>query len=158
MIELRRMKLEEKNDMDQLNAMMEQYYAEICTPDELRQEIADLYDEKLNAELIEQTRREKDPYYFMSIEDDGACIGFVAYTVYQENKRCFINNFYIAPALRNRGLGSAAYRKVEQHSREMGALVISLLPEERAVPFYRRLGFSEDKTANGEPVIFRKIL
>ena len=59
MIELRRLNLEEKKDMDLFNAMSEEYYTDVCTPDELSQEIADLYDDELNAELIEQTKRKK---------------------------------------------------------------------------------------------------
>lgn len=141
MIELRRLNLEEKKDMDLFNAMSEEYYTDVCTPDELSQEIADLYDDKLNAELIEQTKRKKDPYYIMGIENNKKCIGFISYIIYQSNQQCFINNFYITSLYRNQG-----------------SLTISLLPEKRAVPFYQRFGFTESgKTKNGE-TIFCKFL
>ncbi len=158
MIELRRLNLEEKKDMDLFNAMSEEYYTDVCTPDELSQEIADLYDDELNAELIEQTKRKKDPYYIMGIENNKKCIGFISYIIYQSNQQCFINNFYITSLYRNQGFGAIAYAKAEEHIRNQGSLTISLLPEKRAVPFYQRFGFTESgKTKNGE-TIFRKLL
>lgn len=158
MLELRNFHLEEKDDMDRLNALYEQYYTEVCPPEELAQEIADLYDEELNAQLLEQTRSKEAPHFIMSIEQDGIGIGFISYTIYTEKQLCFINNFYICPPQRNRGLGTAAYGLAEQHARRLGVLFVRLEPEKRAIPFYLRSGFEKSgKTKEGEPVLCKAL-
>ena len=158
MLELKKFHLENKEDMDRFNALCEQYYAEVCSPEDLAQEIADLYDEKLNAQLIEQTLCREEPYYIMGIEEDGNCIGFISYTIYREKQLCFINNFFITPPHRNRGFGTAAYAMAEQHVRTLGASFLRLLPEERAIPFYLRSGFAESgKTKEGRLILSKAL-
>lgn len=158
MLTLKRFRLEEKDDMCRLNILYEQYYTEVCRPDELAQEIADLYDEELNAQLIEETKCEETPHYIMSIEQDGNCIGFISYTVYHKNQVCFINNFYIVPPQRNQGLGTIAYHLAEQHVQSLGISSIQLEPESRAIPFYLRSGFTESRKTKGEERLFCKKL
>lgn len=85
----------------------------------------------------------------------------VGLITYSYNEKCFlgfINNFYVCPEQRSKGIGSTVLRMVETHLSELGAKQVDLNPEEKAKPFYVRNGFVQTRTTiDGEQVFGKKI-
>ena len=84
------------------------------------------------------------------IEEDGHPSGFVVLTVSFSMEygglRGFVDDFYIEPQSRNRGLGHAALEEVKRACRRRGvrALVVETGPQNAAaVSAYRSVGFTE---------------
>lgn len=142
MIHLTRLDLADPAAWALFRALMADYLREVCPPEEYAQELADLDDPALNAELLTQCRRDHDPYFVMAIQQDGRCVGLITYTFLTDQRAGFINNFYMDGPLRGQGLGSQAYDLAEDHLRRLGALRIRLEPEDRARSFYLRKGYA----------------
>lgn len=53
----------------------------------------------------------------------------------------YVTNVYVAPSARSGGLGTRLLRATIDAAREEGLEMLLLWPSDRAVPFYRRLGF-----------------
>ena len=53
----------------------------------------------------------------------------------------YVSNVYTRPAYRNRGIGAALMKCVQQWGREQKLESLLLRPSRRSVPFYRRAGF-----------------
>ncbi len=159
MIKLERIDLLNSDERKLFDEMFIGYLYETCDKEELSQEIDDLYNETLNRQMIEQTLRKHDPYFILWIKSNNIYSGFISY-LYLENKRlCFINNFYIIPEQRNKGLGTAAYKAVESHIKRIGASVIELNPVKNALEFYKRNGFVSTRiSANGELIFSKQIV
>ena len=86
------------------------------------------------------------------IEPDGHPAGFVVLTVGFSMEygglRGFIDDFYIAPQYRRRGLGHAALEEVKRASRRRGVrvLVVETGPDnEAALSAYRSVGFADSE-------------
>ncbi|MBQ8555243.1 MAG: GNAT family N-acetyltransferase, partial [Clostridia bacterium] len=141
MLHLSRFSLTWPADWVQFCSLMEAYLTEVCSPEDARREIAELHDETLSAQLIQQSYRKTDPYFIMRIIQDSACIGLISYSYQESRRRAFINNFYVLPDHRGQGLGSEAYALAEDHLRRLGARTLALEPEEQALPFYLRKGY-----------------
>ncbi len=142
-------------DWRQFTHMMEAYLAEVCTPQEAAQEIAELHDPALSAELIRQAARSHDPYCVMRITQEKTCIGLITFHYQEAARSGHINNLYIAPAHRGQGLGAEAIRLAEQHLRRLGAKTVSLHPMKQAAGLYRHCGYAPDPA---EPALWRKTL
>jgi len=129
------------------------YYREVCSPEECREELEDLQDQTLTAQLIAQTRRKKDPYFVMEILYNTHPAGFLSFSFWEKPRSGFINNLYITPPFRNRGLGSSVMDRVEETLAGLGAQSVELIPVDRARPFYQRRGFAPLRvTAQGEQI------
>lgn len=158
MLELNRFDLQNPREWDRFERLFSAYLAEVCDEAEYQENIADLHDEALNRQLIEQTLRQHSPYFIMQIVSDGQCAGLISYAYDEARRAGFVNNFYICPAHRNRGIGSAAYRTAEARLKALGAAQIELVPVGKAVRFYVRQGFSPSRiTADGEQVYGKMI-
>jgi ribosomal protein S18 acetylase RimI-like enzyme len=84
------------------------------------------------------------------IEYDGHPAGFVVLTIgfsmEHGGLRGFVNDFFVAPQFRNRGLGHAALEEVTHACRRRGvrALVVEIEPENQAaLSAYRSAGFTD---------------
>ena len=82
------------------------------------------------------------------IEHDGHPAGFVVLTVSFSMEygglRGFVDDFFVAPQYRNRGLGHAALEEVKRACRRRGvrALMVETGPDnDAALNAYRRAGF-----------------
>lgn len=142
MIHLNRFSLSDPDNWQLFYRLMDAYLQEVCLTEDYCEEIADLNDDALNTELITQSIRPHDPYFVMRIMQGEDCIGLITYTYWEQEQTGFINNFYICPEQRGKGLGGQAYDLAERHLLQLGALSISLEPEHKAVPFYLRKGYS----------------
>lgn len=158
MIELIRYDLQKKDEWDDFCGLFSSYLSEVCGEEEYKEEIDDLHNDELNAEMIGQTLREHDPYFIMRIAENEACIGLISYAYREEDNRGFINNFYVCPERRNSGVGSVAYRMVENHLRSLGAKCIELVPVGTAERFYIRNGFEFSRISSDGERVFRKVI
>ena len=84
------------------------------------------------------------------IEDDGHPAGFVVLTVGFSMEygglRGFVDDFYVAPQYRRRGLGHAALEEVKRACRRRGvrALLVETGPDnDAAMSAYRSVGFED---------------
>lgn len=158
MLELKRFDLQNPHEWNRFTALFSAYLAEVCGEDEYRENLADLQNESLNRQLIEQTLRERNPYRVLQIMLDGACVGLISYSYHEERRRGFLNNFYICPEHRNAGVGTAVYRMAEEELKALGAVRLELIPVDKALPFYVRHGFTPcHRSAEGEQVYQKKI-
>ena len=134
------------------------YLAEVCDEEEYRENIADLHDDALNQQLIQQTQDANRPYLIQRIVRNGECVGMISCAFDSQSRRGFINNFYVRPEHRKQGIGVSAYAAMEAQLRELGAAHVELMPVETAVGFYERMGFaSSGITAEGERVYGKEI-
>lgn len=158
MLKLVRFDLRNPAEWDEFYNLFSAYLEEVCDDDEYREEIADLHDETLNSQMIEQTLQVHNPYFIMRIVLNEECVGLISYAY---NEKCFlgfINNFYVCPEQRCKGIGSTVLRMVETHLSELGAKQVDLNPEEKAKPFYVRNGFVQTRMIiDGEQVFRKKI-
>lgn len=158
MLELNRFDLQNPREWDRFERLFSAYLAEVCDEIEYEENIADLHDEALNRQLIEQTLRQQNPYFVMQIVSDGQCVGLISYACDEARHAGFINNFYVCPAHRNKGTGACAYRMAETRLKSLGAEQIELVPVEKALRFYARQGFVPSRvTADGEQVYGKRL-
>jgi ribosomal protein S18 acetylase RimI-like enzyme len=77
-------------------------------------------------------------------EDNGAVVGFAAFTHRRWNRRTELWHLYVAPARRGRGIGRALIAEVSAAARRAGSRCIWLetsTVDYPAIQFYRRMGF-----------------
>ena len=158
MIELIRFDLQKKDEWDDFYDLFSSYLREVCDEEEYQENIDDLHDDTLNAQMIEQTLQEHNPYFMMRIAENGVCVGLISYYFREDCNKGFINNFYVCAERRNSGVGSAAYRMVEKHLCSLGAKYIELVPVRMAERFYIRNGFAFSRTSSDGERIFRKVI
>lgn len=153
MLELIRYDLRDLRQMERFNGLFAAYLAEVCDEEEYRENMEEMEDKALNRQMVQQTLRERDPYFAMRIVLDGEEIGFISYSYHEKKRRGFINNFYIRPESRGAGIGAAVCRMVEARLKALGALRVELVPVKGAEGFYIRNGFTPSRvTAEGERV------
>lgn len=158
MLKLVRFDLRDPAEWDKFYDLFSAYLEEVCDDDEYREEIADLHDETLNSQMIEQTLQVHNPYFIMRIVLNEECVGLISYSYNENSFLGFINNFYVCPEKRSTGIGSAVLRMVENHLSMLGANQVDLTPEEKAKPFYVRNGFVQTRMIiDGEQVFRKKI-
>ena len=158
MLQLVRFDLRDPAEWDIFYNLFSAYLAEVCDEDEYQENIADLHDDTLNGQMIEQTLQEHNPYFVMRIVLDEECVGLISYSYNEKRLLGFINNFYVCPEQRSTGIGSSIYRMVESHLTELGAKQVELIPVGKAQQFYIRNGFTRSRTtADGEQVYFKHI-
>lgn len=127
-------------DIDTLVRLMQQFYAEANF--KLSEQAASRAFEA----LLDDSRLGQA----WMIEEDGHPAGFVVLTVGFSMEygglRGFIDDFYIAPQYRRRGLGHAALEEVKRASRRRGvrALMVETGPDNEAgLSAYRSVGFAD---------------
>lgn len=158
MLELIRFDLRSPTGWDQFTALFRAYLAEVCDEEEYQENLRDLRDEALNRQLIEQTLRQRNPYFIMQIVSEGKCVGLISYAYNEDARSGFINNFYVCPEYRNAGIGSGAYRLAETRLMSLGAGRIDLIPVAKALHFYLLRGFAPSRVnAEGEQVYSKRI-
>ena len=133
--------------------LMDAYLSEVCTEEDYRDEIADLNDPELSAELIRQSMQTRNPCFMMRILLDEQLIGLITYSLYEPTHRGFIKSFYVEPAYRRQGYGSQAYAMAEKQLKQLGAWTIALRPEPKAIPFHLGKGFQPDE--KGTPLYIK---
>ena len=158
MIELIRFDLQKKDEWDDFYDLFSSYLREVCDEEEYQENIDDLHNDELNAQMIEQTLHEHNPYFMMRIVENEVCVGLITYSFREECNKGYINNFYVCAECRNSGVGSAVYRMVEKHLRTLGATYIELVPVRMAERFYIRNGFAFSRTSSDGERIFRKVI
>ncbi len=158
MIELIRFDLQKKEEWDDFYDLFSSYLSEVCDEKEYQENIDDLHNDKLNAQMIEQTLKKCDPYFVMRIVENAVCVGLISYSYDEERNAGFINNFYVCKERRSSGVGSAAYRMVENHFRSLGAKHIELVPVGKAEHFYFRNGFELFRTLLDGERVFGKVI
>jgi GNAT superfamily N-acetyltransferase len=92
-------------------------------------------------------------------EDDGRMVGCVWLQLVEriphpglrdgERPIAYVTNMYVAPPLRNGGLGRRLLDAAVGFARERRAGVAIVWPSERSLPFYERAGFGRD----GAPLV-----
>jgi len=142
-------------DWRQFTRLMEAYLTEVCTPEEAAQEIAELHDPTLSAELIQQASRAHAPYFVMRIMQEKTCIGLITFGYQEAACSGHINNLFIMPAHRGQGLDTEAVTLAETHLRRLGAKTVSLRPVEQAIGLYHRCGYTPDPA---DPALLCKTL
>ena len=127
-------------DVDALVRLMRQFYAEANFP--LSEEIA--------ARTFETLLDDSRLGQVWVIEHDGHPAGFVVLAVSFSMEfgglRGFVDDFYVAPQYRNRGLGHAALEEVKRACIRRGvrALLVETGPENQAaLNAYRSVGFTD---------------
>ena len=82
------------------------------------------------------------------IRENGETVGYIVlalgFSVEYGGIDSFIDDFYILPAFRNRGLGGAVLSRIEVEARALGVQAIHLevmAGNDRAEALYRRFGF-----------------
>jgi ribosomal protein S18 acetylase RimI-like enzyme len=84
-------------------------------------------------------------------EEDGSVIAYVAltlgYSMEFGGRDAFVDDVYVVPTHRGRGVGSALLAECEQACHELGvrALHLGVRPSNRAAALYRRFGFREQQ-------------
>ena len=119
---------------------MEEMYAELGTPmdrDDARRGFAD---------LIADPRLGR-AYLLMSGDAVAGYVVFtLGFTLQFGGRDAFIDDLYIRPAFRDRGLGAAALQRLREEAEAMDVRAIHLLvarTNPRAEALYRRSGFQE---------------
>lgn len=158
MIELIRFDLRKKDEWDEYSGLFSSFLSEVCDKEEYQEEIDDLHNDELNAEMINQTLQEHDPYFVMRIVENEVCVGLIAYSYHESQNRGFINNFYVRTERRSSGVGSATLRIVENHLQSLGAKYIELVPVAKAERFYNRNGFELSRISSDGKRVFSKIM
>jgi GNAT superfamily N-acetyltransferase len=64
----------------------------------------------------------------------------------------YVTNFYVAPQLRNRGVGRALLDGVNRYARGPGLDTLIVWPSERSAPLYRRCGYSRPEELLERPI------
>jgi ribosomal protein S18 acetylase RimI-like enzyme len=130
-------------DVDVLVRLMRQFYAEEAFT--LSERAARAFEVLLDDSRLGQV---------WMIEDDGHPAGFVVLTVGFSMEygglRGFVDDFYVAPQYRRRGLGHAALEEVKRacHRRGVRALLVETGPDnEAAISAYRSVGFEDSGRA-----------
>lgn len=95
MIELKRFDLQKKDEWDDFCDLFTSYLSEVCDEDEYQENIDDLHKDELNAQMIEHTLQEHNPYFVMRIVEDEVCVGLISYSYAEKRNKGFINNFYV---------------------------------------------------------------
>ncbi len=93
---------------------------------------------------IERLRtRNTNPLRILFIRTEESIIGFLMYVTYfDEEGKCVLMEYYIAPDYRNQGAGKSAYVTAEAYLKEEGAQYIVLTPtNEGNERFWCSLGF-----------------
>ena len=127
-------------DVDALVRLMRQFYAEANFP--LSEDIA--------ARTFETLLDDSRLGQVWVIESDGHPAGFVVLTVSFSMEfgglRGFVDDFYVSPQYRNRGLGHAALEEVKRACIRRGvrALLVETGPDNQAaLTAYRSVGFTD---------------
>lgn len=127
-------------DVDVLVRLMRQFHAEEATS----------LPERVVSRAFESLLDDGRLGQVWMIEHDGHPAGFVVLTVGFSMEfgglRGFIDDFYVLPQYRRRGLGHAALEEVKRACRRRGvrALVVETAPENAAaVSAYRSVGFED---------------
>ncbi|HXH06498.1 MAG TPA: GNAT family N-acetyltransferase [Vicinamibacterales bacterium] len=128
-------------DLDALLPLVEAYYAEERYPfvrEAARGALAGLLAEPAYGRV------------WVLEADDGGMVGYVVvtlgYSLEFHGRDAFIDELYILPALRGRGLGRDAVALAEHACRELGVRALHLEAERRKPrlhAWYRRLGFED---------------
>ncbi len=126
-------------DVDRLVALMGELYAHDALPFD-----APAHRDALVRLLAEPARGR----VFLVAADDGAVAGYAVLTLgYSLEFRgidAFVDELYLSPPYRSRGLGRAALAFLEETSRSLGVSALHLevaRPNRRAQDVYRRAGF-----------------
>lgn len=101
MIELIRFDLQKKDEWDDFYDWFSSYLSEVCDEEEYQENIDDLHNDELNAQMIEQTLQEHNPYFVMRIVENEVCVGLISYSYDEERNKGFINNFYVCTERRS---------------------------------------------------------
>ncbi|MBR4551574.1 MAG: hypothetical protein IKO13_04725, partial [Oscillospiraceae bacterium] len=70
MIELIRYNLQKKDEWDEFYGLFSSYLSEVCGEEEYNEEIDDLHNDELNAQMINQTLQDHNPYFIMRIAEN----------------------------------------------------------------------------------------
>ena len=158
MLLLERFNLRNNDEWQLFYSLFDAYLKKVCDEKDYLENINDLHDEKLNAELIEQTLQKYNPYFIMKIMNDGICVGLISYSCNDKAHSAFINNFFIVDNYRNKGIGSRAYTLVEEHLLTLKTATIELIPVDNSERFYIRNGFELSHLSSEGEKIYRKRL
>jgi ribosomal protein S18 acetylase RimI-like enzyme len=127
-------------DIDALVRLMKQFYAEANYT----------LSEHAASRALESLLDDSRPGQVWMIEDDGHPAGFVVLTVCFSMEygglRGFVDDFFVAPQYRRRGLGHSALEEVKRACRRRGvrALLVETGPDnEAALSAYRSVGFAD---------------
>lgn len=132
------LRLAEAHDVDALLALMRAYYAE---------EGYRFVEAGARAALLQLAA---DPALgrLWRIDEGGTLVGYLAFTfgfsLEYRGRDAFVDELYLLPAARGRGLGSAALRVAEAACRDAGVQALHLEAERtkpRLLRFYARAGF-----------------
>jgi GNAT superfamily N-acetyltransferase len=127
-------------DIDALVRLMKQFYAEA------NYTLSEHAASRALESLLDDSRLGQ----VWMIEDDGHPAGFVVLTVCFSMEygglRGFVDDFFVAPQYRRRGLGHSALEEVKRACRRRGvrALLVETGPDnEAALSAYRSVGFAD---------------
>jgi GNAT superfamily N-acetyltransferase len=127
-------------DVETLVRLMKQFYAEESFS------LSEHSAERAFESLLDDSRLGQ----VWMIEEDGHAAGFVVLTVSFSMEygglRGFVDDFYVAPQYRRRGLGHAALEEVKRACRRRGvrALLVETGPgNDAALSAYRSVGFED---------------
>ena len=68
----------------------------MCDEEEYQENIDDLHNDELNAQMIEQTLQEHNPYFVMRIVENEVCVGLISYSYDEErNKGLLTTSMYV---------------------------------------------------------------
>lgn len=103
-------------------------------------------------------RRETDRQHMVYFVRSGIRIGAASYCMYQsEGGKCFILDFWVFPAFRNKGTGHRCFEALERYTKADGTTWYELNSEKEAsVRFWKSLGFTENGVDEyGMPLFIR---
>lgn len=85
-------------------------------------------------------------------KDDGKrrLRGFIQFAIEPDYGFAQINNLYVDPRERERGVGRALLGQVEAEATKQGVNELELFATDEAVEFYKKLGFDQDANDNSD--------
>ena len=129
-----------QEDIDHLLPLMEDFY--------VFERLA--YDEVVQRALISQLIADKNLGRLVLFERSGDLLGYMVlgfgFSLEFHGRDCLIDEFYVLPEHRSRGIGKAAVEFTFQTCRELGIKAVHLEADHvnvRGHEFYKRLGFKD---------------
>jgi ribosomal protein S18 acetylase RimI-like enzyme len=126
-------------DLDAIVALQRDYYAEDAYP----------FDAAISSRVIADFLANPDLGRLWVAERDGAIVAYCAltlgYSFEHRGRDAFLDELYVAPAFRDRGLGKEALALVDATCRALGVRALHLEVErdkDGAQALYRRWGFA----------------
>ncbi|MEM7187516.1 MAG: GNAT family N-acetyltransferase [Bacteroidota bacterium] len=104
--------------------------------------------------FLEDRFARNESIIFMAVDSDGKGVGFTqlypSFSSVSMQPMHILNDLYVDPQGRGKGIGAALMRQAQQYAREQGckSLVLETAVDNPAQKLYKRLGWAQDVAVN----------